>query len=316
MKSDELNKLVDILRQYSIRISTKGNICLNDLVLIIIETDAPKKYMHRIKDKISSKQKDKYYVTPEKCFEVLRWENSHKCKEIIKQIDEQLENVINKDDNIFRFNGYRFQTFVTNQKKHNSQMWIKGSEIASYLGYTNANNAIVNILSKENMITYNKLMLQLPVGYIIKNAQPHAIFINYEGILQLISRSDKVSSVQFAKFLGLDIYRVKSVRKEINVGVDIVRFCDKIGVKCFHQFSVKNKKNKNYKIDFYIPDYKIAIEIDEHGHKDRYQIYENKREDYIKKQLGCTFLRYNPDSPNFNIVDIMADLHRLITESI
>lgn len=56
-----------------------------------------------------------------------------------------------------------------------------------------------------------------------------------------------------------------------------------------------------YKIDLYIPKYKLAVECDEFAHYDRDTNYEDVREKYIKEKLNCEFIRYNPDKENFNI---------------
>ena len=31
--------------------------------------------------------------------------------------------------------------------------------------------------------------------------------------------------------------------------------------------------------------------------------YDKKREEYIIAKIGCTFIRYNPDKPNFDIFE-------------
>ena len=46
----------------------------------------------------------------------------------------------------------------------------------------------------------------------------------------------------------------------------------------------------NYLIDFYFPKYKLAIEVDELGHKDRDQTKENKRQKDLKEYLDCEFI--------------------------
>lgn len=56
-----------------------------------------------------------------------------------------------------------------------------------------------------------------------------------------------------------------------------------------------------YRIDLYFPDHRIAVECDEKGHKDYNGEKEIKRQDTITKLLGCKFIRFNPDSPKFNI---------------
>lgn len=51
-----------------------------------------------------------------------------------------------------------------------------------------------------------------------------------------------------------------------------------------------------YRIELYFPEYKLAVEVDEKGHKDRNEHKENERESAIKERLGCTFIRINPMS--------------------
>lgn len=80
-------------------------------------------------------------------------------------------------------------------------------------------------------------------------------------------------------------------------------------IKIVHLFKVTDGK-KNYYVDYYIPDYKIAIEIDEYGHKDRRIEKEIKRQEYIKKKLDCVFIRCNPDDPNFDIFDFLYEIRK------
>ena len=49
------------------------------------------------------------------------------------------------------------------------------------------------------------------------------------------------------------------------------------------------------RIDLYFHDYKLAIEVDKKGHKDRNIDHEIKRQEEIKEKLGCEFIRINPD---------------------
>ena len=56
-------------------------------------------------------------------------------------------------------------------------------------------------------------------------------------------------------------------------------------------------------IDLYLPDHKLAIEIDEKRHIDRKKEKKKKRErkDKIEKGLGSEFITINPDSEKFII---------------
>ena len=64
----------------------------------------------------------------------------------------------------------------------------------------------------------------------------------------------------------------------------------------YQQYSVLN-----YKIDLYFVKYKLAVEIDEHGHKERDSKNELMRENAIKQKLGCKFIRINPELKDFSI---------------
>ena len=77
-------------------------------------------------------------------------------------------------------------------------------------------------------------------------------------------------------------------------------------------FEFQNNVN-NFRIDLYLPDQKLAIEIDEHNHADRDLSYEEEREAYIKTQLGCKLLRINPDSEGFKLSTYIG---RIMTEII
>ena len=70
-----------------------------------------------------------------------------------------------------------------------------------------------------------------------------------------------------------------------------------------------------YRIDFYFHDYKIEIEVDEYGHSDRNTDDEIKRQTAIEKELGCEFIRINPDVSGFNIFTAINEIHRHIKKS-
>ncbi len=62
--------------------------------------------------------------------------------------------------------------------------------------------------------------------------------------------------------------------------------------------------HKDYNIDLYLENAKLAIECDEHDHYGQ-EYSDEKREDHIIKELGCKFLRFNPHEPNFNIGEVI-----------
>ena len=78
-----------------------------------------------------------------------------------------------------------------------------------------------------------------------------------------------------------------------------------IGLRPRNLFSNKEKIEDfsalNYFIDFYFPKYKLIIEFDELGHKDRDQTKENKRQKDLKGYLDCQFIKINPDEKNLDV---------------
>ena len=51
----------------------------------------------------------------------------------------------------------------------------------------------------------------------------------------------------------------------------------------------------SYRNDLYFHDYKLAIEIDKNGHSNSSSGYEIKRQKVIDQELGCKFIRIDPD---------------------
>ena len=65
-----------------------------------------------------------------------------------------------------------------------------------------------------------------------------------------------------------------------------------------------------YKIDLYFHDYKLAIEVDEKGHKDRNIEHEIKRQKTLEKERSSEFIRINLDEKSFNIFKAKNELFR------
>lgn len=60
-----------------------------------------------------------------------------------------------------------------------------------------------------------------------------------------------------------------------------------------------------YRIDLYFPTLKVAVECDELGHRDRCPKEERDRQQFIENELECIFIRYDPDSPEFDIYEVI-----------
>ena len=67
-----------------------------------------------------------------------------------------------------------------------------------------------------------------------------------------------------------------------------------------------------YRIDLYFHKYKLAIEVDELGHNDINIEYEIQRQQALKRELNCVFIRINPDAVDFNTFREINKIHRHI----
>ena len=71
----------------------------------------------------------------------------------------------------------------------------------------------------------------------------------------------------------------------------------------------------SYRIDLYSHDYKLAIEIDEDGHSNRNVDYKLNRQRAIEQELGCKFIRIDPDKEDFENFGTVSEKFRPIKQS-
>lgn len=79
-----------------------------------------------------------------------------------------------------------------------------------------------------------------------------------------------------------------------------------------HLEFIEQYKVGRYRLDLYFPGRRLAIECDEWDHKRYLPEKEKTRQDYIEQELDCTFVRYNPDSVNFHIGDVIHEIMLLV----
>ena len=87
-----------------------------------------------------------------------------------------------------------------------------------------------------------------------------------------------------------------------------------------HTFEGENIQTQytviGYRTDLYFHEYKLAIEVDELIHNDRNIDYEIQRQGVIEKELGCVFIRNNPDAEDFNIFKEINKTNKHIKKSL
>ena len=56
-----------------------------------------------------------------------------------------------------------------------------------------------------------------------------------------------------------------------------------------------------FRIYIYFTEYHLAVETDEKGHTDRDSNFEKLRQEALKKDLNCKFIRINTSKENFHV---------------
>lgn len=134
------------------------------------------------------------------------------------------------------------------------------------------------------------------------------ILITKQGLMRLLSINRTPSSIELANFFNINTYNHKFTPVETST-LKIIQEAF-AGENMVTQYQVGN-----YRIDLYLPARKIAIECDERNHVDRDIEYELNRENVIKDDLHCEFIRYNPNASNFNIITVINQIYKKIISS-
>ena len=132
----------------------------------------------------------------------------------------------------------------------------------------------------------------------------------------------KIIAEELAVQLIIDIKTVKARELKIKLGFNqldlILTKQQSIGLRITKTFIneklIKDSyvKKFNYIIDFYLPEKKLAIEVDELGHFVKDQITENKWQKELEKYLKCTFTIINPDEKDFSAYDGLGKIQTFI----
>jgi very-short-patch-repair endonuclease len=64
-----------------------------------------------------------------------------------------------------------------------------------------------------------------------------------------------------------------------------------------------------YIVDLFFPDYKLVVECDEHGHTSCDADKDLTRTEMLTEALGASWIRFNPDCSDFNIIDVINQVH-------
>lgn len=209
-------------------------ICLSDIVHKIIESKKPKDYMYKIKNK--QLIDTKFYIPLEQTKEILEKSKKAKTrplyaelcklkpsikinidnqehKDIVKDEDEfkDIQPLIEINDNTKSFPDELKDTFLdinNNYFKYKGKdvfvitidnaVWFKGKDVANLFDFSNTAITINQQVSKND----KKPFSDLGVNFKLTHLDPQTIFINLEGVYDLIMSSRKPEAKIFRRWLS------------------------------------------------------------------------------------------------------------------
>lgn len=180
-----------------------------------------------------------------------------------------------------------------------TQIYYNAQEMLDIIGYKDPSTAI-RIIDNE----YKKHLNEIHDGYTGYLGKTN--FITEKGIKQLLIKSRKQKSYEIAKLFKIDICEKIELKEQESIR--------KI-MKAFSHEKMKYQKIcGDYRIDLYFKKYRLAIECDEHGHRNYCDTEEKIRENFLIDHLDCKFVRFNPDIKNFDVFDVISEIHKNMVE--
>ena len=71
-----------------------------------------------------------------------------------------------------------------------------------------------------------------------------------------------------------------------------------------------------YRVDLYFPDLRLAVSCNEFNHEEYDKSDEIERKQFIKEQLTCTFIEFNPYDETFNVHDVIRRIVEFVTDPV
>ena len=181
------------------------------------------------------------------------------------------------------------------------EQWFRGVEVAKVLGYKKPSGAVYDHVTSKVILAK---LLNKQKGLDLSLSQ--SSFINRQGVRELVAKSQRPEAFAISAQTGVKV-ETRYIRKELEIIGFVQEFLTTLNIPFEFQKSVLS-----YRVDLYLPQHKIAVEIDELGHADRDPNYEADREKRITEHLQCKFIGFNPDEPNFKMSHCIAKLTHYI----
>lgn len=264
---------------------------------------------------IKNEQRTSNYINDAGLLEYLNYNNDQ--AEIIDGILKELhltlpsnesDIIVYRDTVILHENENRFKCtfFMINVL---GKIWIEAVKLCRFIGYVDPWHAIAIHITDSNKCKYSEAW---PTG-VYRKRIGNLIFINKQGVAELFRGMRRpydnskviaiIEKLQLQLIIKDDVLRKKNEQQCIS---DLMRAFRGV-YTCTAEYAIDR-----FRIDLYIHEPNIAIECDSNDHKSYDPIEEVSRQMYIENTLGCDFVRFNPDSEHFSIMDVIARIHIVI----
>lgn len=204
----------------------------------------------------------------------------------------------------FIYNNNKIRTY-----SYGEHIYFCGKDIATVLGHYKTYNLIRSNIC-ENKKSLRQIIKESDIiEPSLNNNDLIMVYINKDGLFELLSKSRMPNKNDFIKFCSEKYNFNYKIYTSLHKEQEYIGYL----IKVFKHKSYRTQYCVNpYRIDLYFSDIKLVIECDEFDHANRDVEYELTRESYIKDILQCRFIRFNPDSEDFCIFDVINEIIKLM----
>lgn len=185
----------------------------------------------------------------------------------------------------------------------NGNQFFRVTDITSHLGYQSSiptgklrDDYQCKLYKFKELVPNKEQQKQLcskSQKYTASGLRAESQFTDFGGLKTIILRC-KRKSAAITACAQLKLTNDKEHCIQARIEHLLIPYFNHWGICMEHEKTV-TVEGYRFRIDMYLPQFKVAIEIDEHGHADRDPIYEQKRQQLLEK-YDYYFVRMNPHS--------------------
>lgn len=211
--------------------------------------------------------------------------------------------------------------------KWNNNTYVVANDVIDMLGYSKRTaDVIKNFLQPVDYIHISKSGVKVTLSFTERIFDLDSLPFDYTeigrqggycitlfGLSTILQKTERLShdkkQVIYKILKDLELLKEMAItsRKEIDF-VDMLE-------QTLQPFSIKGESQYyvgNYRIDYYIPSLKVAIEYDEGDHKGYTYEQQELRQEVIENELGCKFVRVSDsNSHSYNVGLVIKELIRM-----